>query len=177
VHGGGGGVGHVAIQIAKAFGADVFATDTGSKRERVERLGAIFIDTAGESVHDYVERCTQGKGFDVVFDTVGGATLDASFTAVRRFGHVVSALGWGTHAIAPLSFRAGTYSGVFTLLPLLTGEGAAHHGEILARAADLVEAGKLTPHVDPRRFTLETTDVAHDVLRTGAARGKLVVEM
>jgi hypothetical protein len=45
-------------------------------------------------------------------------TLDASFQAVRRFGHVVS---WGTHALGPLSFRAATYSGVFTLLPLLTG--------------------------------------------------------
>jgi NADPH2:quinone reductase len=50
-------------------------------------------------------------------------TLDASFQAVRRFGHVVSCLGWGTHALGPLSFRAATCSGVFTLLPLLTGEG------------------------------------------------------
>jgi hypothetical protein len=50
-----------------------------------------------------------------------GVTLDASFQAVRRFGHVVSCLGWGTHALGPLSFRAATYSGVFTLLPLLTG--------------------------------------------------------
>jgi NADPH:quinone reductase-like Zn-dependent oxidoreductase len=50
-------------------------------------------------------------GFDVVYHTVGGKVLDASFEAVRRFGHVVSALGWGTHALAPLSFRA-TYSGV-----------------------------------------------------------------
>jgi len=49
--------------------------------------------------------------FDIVYDTVGGATLDASLSAVRRFGHVVSALGRGTHALAPLSFRAGTYSG------------------------------------------------------------------
>ena len=74
-----------------------------------------------------VARYTDGRGFDVIYDTVGGATLDASFNAVRRFGHVVSALGWGTHALAPLSFRAATYSGVFTLLPLLTREGRAHH--------------------------------------------------
>ena len=82
--------------------------------------------------------------------------LDDAFTAVRRFGHVASALGWGTHVLAPLSFRAGSYSGVFTLLPLLTGEGRAHHGEILAEATRLAEAGQLTPSLDPRRFTLET---------------------
>ncbi len=52
-------------------------------------------------------------GFDIVYDTVGGAGLDASFHAVRRFGHVVSCLGWGTHSLGPLSFRAASYSGVF----------------------------------------------------------------
>ena len=100
---------------------------------------------------------TQGRGFDIVFDTVGGATLDASFQAVRRFGHVVSALGWGTHAPAPLSFRAASYSGVFTLLPLLTCEGRAHHGEILREATKLVAAGKIFQRLDPRHFTLSTT--------------------
>ena len=53
-----------------------------------------------------------------MYDTLGGVILDASFLAVKRYtGHVVSCLGWGTHALAPLSFRAATYSGVFTLLP------------------------------------------------------------
>jgi NADPH:quinone reductase-like Zn-dependent oxidoreductase len=177
VHGGGGGVGHVAIQLAKAFGAEVFATDKEPKRELVERLGAVFIDSASETIQEYVHRYTDGEGFDIVFDTVGGTTLDASFAATRRFGHVVSALGWGTHSLAPLSFRGGTYSGVFTLLPLLTGEGRAHHGEILEQAAKLVEAGKLGADIDPRRFTLETADEAHRVLRAGSARGKLVVEI
>ena len=57
----------------------------------------------------------------------------------------VSSLGWGSHSLAPLSFRGASYSGVFTLLPLLTGEGRAHHGRILAEAAALVHAGKLKP--------------------------------
>jgi NADPH2:quinone reductase len=56
---------------------------------------------------------------------LNGGELDKAFVAARRFGHVVSSLGWGTHALAPLSFRAATYSGIFTLLPLLTGEGRA----------------------------------------------------
>jgi hypothetical protein len=67
-------------------------------------------------------------------------------------GHVVSALGWGTHALAPLSFRAATYFGVFTLLPLLTGEGRAHQ-TIMTEATRLAEAGKLVPMLDSRRFT------------------------
>jgi NADPH:quinone reductase-like Zn-dependent oxidoreductase len=91
------------------------------------------------------------------------------------FGHVVSALGWGTHALGPLSFRAATYSGVFTLLPLLTGEGRAHHGAILEQAARLAEAGKVVPLVDPRRYRLETVHDGYRDLEAQTAQGKLVV--
>jgi NADPH:quinone reductase len=134
VHGGAGGVGHMAVQLAKAFGAEVYATGSAKDQAYIEGLGAGFIDYNSTSVDDYVAACTAGRGFDLIYDAVGGAVLDASFNAVARFGHVVSALGWGTHALAPLSFRAASYSGVFTLLPLLTGEGRAHHGEILREA-------------------------------------------
>jgi NADPH:quinone reductase-like Zn-dependent oxidoreductase len=94
-----------------------------------------------------------------------------------RFGHVVSALGWGTHALAPLSFRAASYSGVFTLLPLLTGKGRAHHGEILQEAAKLVDAGKLMPKLDPRRFVLADVNEAHAAVRERTAVGKIVVDV
>jgi NADPH2:quinone reductase len=128
-------------------------------------------------VEAYVSEQTNGRGFDIVYDTVGGAVLDASFNAIRRFGHVVSALGWGTHALAPLSFRAGTYSGIFTLLPLLTGEGRAHHGEILREATRLSEAGRLAPKVDPRHFTLETIGEAYAALGARKTDGKLVIDI
>lgn len=177
VQGGGGGVGHIAIQIAKAFGAEVYATDSEPKRAAIERAGATFIDYRSETVEDYVKHHTGGAGFDLVYDTNGGPTLDASFQAVRRFGHVVSSLGWGTHALAPLSFRAASYSGVFTLLPLLTGEGRDHHGEILREATKLVEAGKVMPLVDPRRFTLASVGDAYQAIKERGARGKLVVEI
>lgn len=177
IHGGAGGVGHVAVQVALAAGARVFATGSGRNRAFIERLGATFIDYQSEEVADYVQRCTDGAGFDLVYDTVGGATLDASFLAIRRFGHVVSCLGWGTHALGPLSFRAGTYSGVFTLLPLLTGIGREHHGEILREATRLVEAGKVVPALDPRRFTLETILDAYEAIRNRTGSGKLVVDI
>lgn len=177
VHGGAGGVGHVAVQIARAAGATVFATGSAADRDRIEGLGATAIDYRAEAVEDYAGRLAAGRGFDVVYDTVGGPVLDAAFRAVRRNGHVVSCLGWGTHALAPLSFRAASYSGVFTLLPLLTGEGVAAHGEILRRIAGLVDSGRLTPFVDPRRFAFDQADAAHDLVRTGATTGKVVVEV
>jgi NADPH:quinone reductase len=177
VHGGAGGVGHIAVQIAKALGAQVFATGSERQRERIESLGATFIDHTREQTAVYVARLTHGEGFDVIFDTVGGATLDSSFEAVRRCGHVVSALGWGTHALAPLSFRAASYSGIFTLLPLLTNSGRSHHGEILSQAARLAEAGSLRPCMDPRRFTLDTVGDAYAAITNRTALGRLVVDV
>jgi NADPH:quinone reductase len=176
VQGGAGGVGSMVIQIAKSLGAEVCGTGSPSSRPTIERLGAQFV-ARSEPVADYVGRLTGGRGFDLIYDTVGGAVLDASFEAVRRFGHVVSCLGWGSHALAPLSFRAATYSGVFTLLPLLTGEGRAHHGEILAEATRMVETGRLAPILDPRRFALATVCDAYRAMEDRAGRGKIVVEI
>ncbi|MEO6686362.1 MAG: zinc-dependent alcohol dehydrogenase family protein, partial [Dyadobacter sp.] len=131
IHGGAGGVGHIAIQIAKSFGAKVFATGSESQKLVLNNLGATAIDYKNETVADYVDKHTKGECFDIIFDTLGGTTLDASFQAVKIYtGHAVSILGWGAHSLAPLSFRGATYSGVFTLLPLLSGKGRKHHGEI-----------------------------------------------
>lgn len=178
VHGGAGGVGHVAVQLARAFGAEVYATGSAGQRAVIEGYGATFIDYRTESVADYVRQYTGGEGFDVVYDTVGGATLDASFAAARLYGgHVVSCLGWGAHALAPLSFRAATYSGVFTLLPLLSGKGRAQHGAILREAARLVDAGSVRVQLDPARYALAEVNAAHAALAGGAARGKLVIDV
>jgi NADPH2:quinone reductase len=178
VHAGAGGVGHVVVQIARARGAEVFATVSMEKKEVVEGYGAVPIDYRAMKVEEYVAEFTGGEGFDVIYDTVGGATLDDSFAAAKIYsGHVVSCLGWGTHRLAPLSFRGATYSGVFTLLPMLTGKGRGHHGEIMREATKLVEAGKLTPLVDERRFTLETAMEAHALVESGRALGKVVVEV
>ena len=177
VLGGGGGVGHMAIQIAAGMGADVYGVDSSSKADYMRSLGATPIDYAAESVEAYVERLTDGRGFDVVYDTVGGPGLDIAFQAVTRFGHVVSSLGWGTHALAPLSFKAATYSGVFTLTPLLTGEGRGHHGEIMREATRLAEAGKLMPKLHLDHFSLETVDNAYYLLESRQTDGKLVIDI
>ncbi|MEU8118099.1 zinc-dependent alcohol dehydrogenase family protein [Spirillospora sp. NPDC049024] len=178
VQGGAGGVGGVAVQLAASRGAEVYATASAAKAPLVRDLGATPIDYGTTSVEEYVAEHTGGAGFDVVFDTVGGAVLDASFTAVRIYtGHVVSALGWGTHSLAPLSFRGATYSGVFTLLPMLTGAGREHHGQILREATALADAGGLRPLLDPQRFTLETVAEAHAAVENGTALGKVVIDV
>ena len=176
VQGGAGGVGQIVVQIGVAMGATVYATGSGRDAAVIAGLGAVAIDR-DVPVEAYVAAHSAGRGFDIVYDTVGGAVLDASFKAVRRFGHVVSALGWGTHALAPLSFRAASYSGVFTLLPLLTGEGRAHHGAIMREATRLAEQGALLVRVDPRRFGLADVAAAHAAVAARDGVGKVVVEI
>jgi NADPH:quinone reductase-like Zn-dependent oxidoreductase len=177
VLGGGGGVGHMVIQIARSIGSQVYAVDGAAKADSIRSMGATPIDLATETVDAYVAKYSGGKGFDVVYDTVGGASLDTAFQAVKRFGHVVSSLGWGSHSLAPLSFKSATYSGVFTLTPLLTGEGREHHGAILREAARLAQARKLRPLLDSRPFTLANALDAYALIEQHKARGKLVVEI
>jgi NADPH2:quinone reductase len=69
---GAGGVGQMAIQVARAFGAEVFAVDRASKGARIEGLGATAIDLEQTTLQEYVDDHTSGRGFDVVYDTVGG---------------------------------------------------------------------------------------------------------
>lgn len=177
IHGGAGGVGQVAVQLAKARGADVYATGSAGSLDFIRSLGATAIDYQAQSVEDYVEHYTAGEGFDIVYDTVGGSTLDASFQAVKAYtGHVLSCLGWGQHSLAPLSFKSATYSGVFTLAPLLTGKGREHHGAILREAAALANAGQLTIRVDQQHFAPHDVNEAFRQVAEGRGRGKTVIE-
>jgi len=175
VHGGAGGVGHMAVQLSIALGATVFATGSARNAEVIQGYGATAIDYQSNCVQDYVDRYTDGAGFDVVVDNVGGATLDASFIAVKRFGHVVSALGWGNHSLAPLSFKEAT--GVFTLAPLLTGVNRDHDAVMMNEATKLIESDALRPRVDSRRFSFAETEEAYKAMSDGMSQGKIVVEI
>ena len=176
VHAGAGGVGYAAVQIALAYGAKVFTTVSEDKRSIVEASGAIAIDRHALP-KDYIAEHTGGEGFDIVYDTLGGVVLDASFEAVRRYtGRVVSCLGWGAHSLAPLSFRAATYSGVFTLMPLLTSVGREHHGQILREAAGLADRDQLKPLLAEHRYGREDIESAYDLVAKGS-KGKVVLEL
>src|SRR5580704_2931421 len=175
VHADVGGVGYAAVQIALAVGAKVFATVSSDKRSILDALGVVAIDR-NAPVEEYIAEHTGGEGFDIVYDTLGGQVLDASFAAVKRYtGHVISCLGWGMHSLAPLSFRAATYSGVFTLMPLLTGMHRAHHGEILQKAGNLAEQSQLKPLLAERRFGLDEIADAYSMVAKGS-KGKVIIE-
>jgi NADPH2:quinone reductase len=176
VQGGAGGVGHVAVQLAKAFGAEVYATASAKDAGYIRSLGAVFIDYQHNSVEQYLAEHTSNEGFDIVFNTTGGLSLDQAFQSVKSYtGHVVSSLGWGTHSIAPLSFRAASYSGIFTLLPLLTGQSRAQQGEILRQAGQLTEQGLLIMRLDPQEFDFDSAEQAYEKVATTRNSGKVVI--
>ncbi|MFW0738802.1 zinc-dependent alcohol dehydrogenase family protein [Flavobacterium sp. T12S277] len=177
VHAGAGGVGHMVVQLARIFGADVYATVSPEKAAIAEAFGATPIDYRTATVEDYVEQFTAGKGFDIIYDTVGGTSLDDSFKAIRHYGQIASCYAFGTHNLATGSLRSASLHGVFVLHPMISGEGRKHHGDILKEAAKFIEEGKLKPIIDPRKFTLDNAIEAHKAVSDGSAIGKIVVDI
>lgn len=177
VQGGFGGVGHMVVQIASLMGANVFATVSAANSERVAALGATPIDYRKQSVEDYVQAYTDGKGFDIIYDTVGGEALSSVLGAVKHYGHITSCGAFGEYDITASSLRSATLSAVFVLLRMLSGNGRSHHGEILARLTRYVEEGKVKPIVDPREFTLDTALEAHDAVENGSGKTKVVINV
>ncbi|MFJ9156275.1 NADP-dependent oxidoreductase [Streptomyces griseoviridis] len=160
VHGGGGGVGHVAIQIAKALGAHVITTAAGSKREFVEGFGA-------DEVIDYtaVDFAEAVRGVDVVLDTIGGDAVERSLAVLRPGGHLVTAVAEEDLRLVARYEAAGMrFSGI-----------AVDPDPVALRAlVDLVEQGRLRVHVE-ETFPFERVADAHRLLDAGHLRGKLVL--
>lgn len=178
IHGGAGGVGHLAIQIAQHFGADVFATGTGDTQlTTISNLGAIPIDFKNEKVSDYVATHTNYTGFDVVFDTVGGTNLSNSFEAAKLNGHVSSTVALVEMDLTQAHFKGLSLHVVFMLLPMIHGAGRQVHGDILEILAKLVDAGKLSPILDEESFQFENVGQAYQKLESGTAIGKVVIEI
>lgn len=177
VQGGSGGVGHMVVQLAKILGANVFATASAAKASMVENLGAKVIDYRKMSVDEYVQVHTNGRGFDIIYDTVGGEALQNVLSGVAHYGHITSCAAFGSFDITASSLRCATLSAVFVLLPMLSGEGRAHHGKILSQLTDFVERGLLKPIVDPRKFTLADALNAHDAVESGSANVKIVIDI
>lgn len=177
VHAGAGGVGHMVVQLAKIFGADVYATVSAQKADIVKGFGATPIDYKTETVEGYVNQYTDGKGFDIIYDTVGGQSLDESFSAIRHYGQIASCYAFGTHALATGSLRSASLHGVFVLHPMIGNEGRKHHGDILKETTKLIEEGKLKPLIDPRKFTLDNAMQAHKAVSDGSSVGKIVIDI
>lgn len=178
VHGGTGGVGHVAVQLAKHFGAEVYATASGEKALGIlETYGARGIDYKSEQVADYVAKYTGGAGFDVVFDSVGGANLANSFAAAALNGNVATTVSLLELDLTAAHFKGLSLHVVFMLIPMLHNHKREEHGAILAKLAEIVEAGALKPLLDEKQFGLAEVGQAYDRLTSGQAIGKVVVEI
>lgn len=179
IHAGTGGVGHVAIQLAKARGARVAATVSSAEKAALARsLGADeIVNYREEAVEAYVGRLTGGQGFDLVFDTIGGTNLPGSFAAAKLDSHVATTNARVTLDLALLHSRALSLHLVFILLPMLTGTGRERHGRFLRELASRVDEGRVRPLLDPHRFTLEQAGDAHRLLESGEAVGKVVIDV
>ena len=168
IHGGAGGVGHIAIQLAKAIGARVFTTVREANIEFVKSQGAnVIIDYEKEDYVDAILRETDGRGVDVVFDTIGGNTLSRSPDALAQLGRVVSIVdiaqpqnlvqAWGKNA---------SYHFVFT---------RQNRGK-LDELSSLVAQGQLRPHVGAV-YALADIGLAHARLesRNNGIQGKIAI--
>lgn len=168
IHGGAGGVGHVAIQLAKAIGAKVFTTVREDNFEFARSVGAdVVIDYRKEDYVSAIMRETGGRGVDVVFDTIGGDTLSRSPDALAQLGRVVTIVdiarpqnlieAWGKNA---------SFHFVFT---------RQNRGK-LDELSTLVERGQLRPHVGAV-YSLADIPLAHARLETSSngVRGKIVI--
>ncbi len=176
VHGGSGGVGHVALQLAKHFGADVYSTGGGEKQlALIAQLGATAINYKTETVEQYVATHTGGAGFDVVFDSVGGMNMANSFEAAALNGQVVSTVAMCELDLSVAHFKGLSLHVVFMLIPMLHNVGREQHAEILRQLAQIVDSGGLKPVLDESRFSLAEVGQAHARLESGQAMGKVVV--
>lgn len=177
VHGGSGGVGHIALQLAKNIGAEVFSTGGGDKQTQlIEKLGATAINYKTEQVEDYVQKYTGGAGFDVVYDSVGGENLINSFNAAALNGHVVTTVSLLELDLTLAHFKGLSLHVVFMLIPMLHNYKRAAHNRILKAVAEIAEAGNLTAVVDENKYSLEEVAKAHARLTSGEGMGKVVVE-
>jgi NADPH2:quinone reductase len=181
IHAGAGGVGHVAIQLAKAAGARVCTTvGSAEKAEFVRGLGADRVIQYKDE--DFVKATlawTDGKGVDLGFDTVGGETLNRTFEAVRFYGDIVTLLqpdantNWKTARM-----RNQRLSFELMLTPMHQGlfEVQSHHSEILADCAELFDSGELKVHVSHTLPLAEAAE-AHRLIENGGMMGKVVLVM
>jgi len=163
IHGGAGGVGSIAIQLAKAMGATVYTTARGSDLEFVRQLGADHaIDFSSQNYTDEIASLTVGKGVNVVLDTIGGMTLSQSPHVLSDGGRVVTLVDLATpqNLVAAWGVNA-EYHFVFT---------RQNRGKLLALKV-LLESGRIRPVIGAR-FSLAQIPEAHTALERGEVDGK-----
>jgi NADPH2:quinone reductase len=181
IHAGAGGVGHVAVQLAKLRGATVIATAGSEERAAFVRgLGAdeVLLYREIDFVSAVLERTGQ-KGVDIVLDTVGGETFRRSIEVCAHYGDLVTLLEPGSDVLwkeaRNRNLRVGFELMLTPMLRVLP-EAREHHGEILDRCAQLIDGGQLTVHVS-HCLPLRDAARAHTLIESGSMQGKVVLEI
>lgn len=178
VHGGSGGVGHVALQLSNYWGAEVYSTGGGDAQlELIERLGATGINYKTESVEDYVANHTDGAGFDLVFDSVGGKNLTNSFEAARLNGQIATTVTLTELDLSPFHFKGLSLHVVFMLIPMLHHHKRHEHAAILNDLTRIIESSDFQVVLDENSYSLDEAGEAHARLESGKAIGKVVVDV
>jgi len=166
IQGGSGGVGHFAVQIARAAGARVLATAGTGNQRTLEDLGVdVAIDYTRDDVAQLALDDTAGAGVDAVFDTAGGSTVVESIAYTRPFGRIATILG-GAGDFTPFYVKNQTLHGVF-----LTRERAR-----LDEITLLIKRGQMRPIVD-EVLPINQVGKAHERLESGHGRGKVVLRV
>jgi len=182
IHGGAGGVGHVAIQLAKLEGAEVCTTVGSQDQGRlVRQFGADYPILYQQT--DFVAATldwTGGEGVDLAFDTVGGKTFFATCGAVRVYGDLVTILEPDAN-VGNLKVARNRNLRISLELMLTPGlqelvSAQKHQTEILKQCANWIDEGKLTIHLS-QTFPLEQAAAAHQALETGSMTGKIALVM
>ncbi|MGA1603734.1 MAG: zinc-dependent alcohol dehydrogenase family protein [Prochlorothrix sp.] len=181
IHGGAGGVGHVAIQLAKIRGARVCTTvSSGEKAAFVKQLGADLPILYRET--DFVQAArewTEGKGVHLAFDTVGGALLEQTFGAVRIYGDVVTILAPDPATNWQVARDRNLRTSLELMLtPMLQDlrEDQKHQARLLEDCTRWFEQGLLKIHL-AQTFPLAEAAAAHRLLAQGGMMGKVVLEL
>lgn len=181
VHGGGSGIGTVAIQLAKTFGATVITTAGGpAKCQACRELGADFvIDYKVEDFVDAVKTATGGKGVDVILDMVGGDYLPRNLQCLGLEGrHVSIAFLHGPTAevnFLNVMVKRQTLTGS-TLRPQPVGNKAAIARDLREKVWPLLDRGRVKPQIH-KTFLLEEAEEAHRALNKGDHFGKIVLTL
>ncbi|MGZ8223409.1 MAG: zinc-binding dehydrogenase, partial [Methylobacter sp.] len=178
IHAGAGGVGHVAIQLAKIKGARVITTvSSEQKAEFAKALGADeAILYTQDGFADAVNKLTDGKGADLVFDTVGAEVFKESIAATAHFGRLVTLLDPGELSLAEARMRNLLIGFELMLTPMLRDlpDARDKHVEILKQCAQWVDKGLLKTHIS-KQLPLAEAAKAHELIETGHSTGKIVL--
>jgi NADPH:quinone reductase len=182
IHGGAGGVGYIAIQIAKQAGATVFTTiSSPEKAEFARSIGADeCINYQEENFAIKVLELTDGKGVDVVFDVVGGQVFADSFPATKIYGHVVTLdeINFSKEEVNVAKLRNLSLSYELMLTPMHFKMHAARVRQtaMLEEAARLIDAGQIKVVVN-NVFPMDEIPQAHQVVESGHSTGKTVIKI